>query len=340
MRLWYVQAGQAGQRLDQALTSLLPGLGLRGRRRLLENGRVLLNGRPALAACRVREGDRLELADTLPAESSPAGLTAGARLLARQGDYAFFFKPAGMHSVALAGSTAPSLEACLPGLLAESSPQAMDNAASGRTHEPMEPDRGGAVLLQRLDRGTSGIVCAALTGRAAQGFRDMERTGQAEKLYVALLCGVLDGPRCVRFGLDTARRRKSRLLPEQGDPSRWTEFWPLNCWQGADAAAVLAALGWGKVSPDAGEATGASSMTLAACRIRRGARHQIRAHAASLGLPLWGDALYGCPASEPDTTKFFLHHGLLRFPGASCAVLPAWSLPPEAHAALKKLFEI
>ena len=56
MRLWYVQAGQAGQRLDQALTSLLPGLGLRGRRRLLENGRVLLNGHPAGAACRVREG--------------------------------------------------------------------------------------------------------------------------------------------------------------------------------------------------------------------------------------------------------------------------------------------
>ena len=166
----------------------------------------------------------------------------------------------------------------------------------------------------------------------------MERTGQAEKLYVALLCGALDGPRLVRLGLDTARRRKSRLLPLQDDPSRWTEFWPLHCWQNRDAAAVLASLGRDASVEDTTGRTGAISITLAACRIRRGARHQIRAHAASLGLPLWGDGLYGGHAAEPE--KFFLHHGLLRFPGASCAVLPTWSLPPEAHAALKKLFEI
>ena len=329
MSIWRIAARQDGQRLDQALAAFMPELGLRGRRRLLASGQLLLNGHPGAAACRVRAGDRLELIVRPPlAEHGPDHVPAtdasGARFLGRQGDYAFFFKPAGLHSVALAGSNVPSLEACLSGLLPVSS------AALSSGSPPPSPC--APVLLQRLDRGTSGIICAALSARAGQDFRAAECAGHGEKLYAALLCGVLDRAHCVRLGLDTAQRRKSRLLPPQDDACRWTEFWPLHCWRGRGAAAVLEGLGCC--------AAGVEALTLAACRIRRGARHQIRAHAASLGLPLWGDSLYGGPAPASDAEKFFLHHGLLRFPGAVCAVLPAWPLPPEGHAALKKLFEL
>ena len=41
---------QAGQRLDHALEALLPHLGVRGRKRCIESGLVLVNGRPAAAS--------------------------------------------------------------------------------------------------------------------------------------------------------------------------------------------------------------------------------------------------------------------------------------------------
>ena len=87
-------AGLVGQRCDQALAALLPHLGLRGRRRCLERGGALCNGCPVSAAHRLVSGDVLTLVSPVAALSAAQALAAaGARLLSRQGDYAFFFKP-------------------------------------------------------------------------------------------------------------------------------------------------------------------------------------------------------------------------------------------------------
>lgn len=56
-----VSSALAGQRLDQALAELLPDLGLRGRRRRIAQGRILINGRLRPAACRLRVDDEILL---------------------------------------------------------------------------------------------------------------------------------------------------------------------------------------------------------------------------------------------------------------------------------------
>lgn len=91
-------------------------------------------------------------------------------------------------------------------------------------------------------------------------------------------------------------------------------------------------------------------LTLAACRIRRGARHQIRVHAAGLGHALWGDVLYadredslphdfGGVAPSPEQPGFFLHHGGLRLPGAACVDYPSWPLPDALSRLVRAWFE-
>ena len=197
-------AALAGQRLDAALAVVLEALGqpvpgLRGRRRLLEEGRVRVNGRQAPAAYRVRQGDSISLSPALPEIfPDPAAGGEAPRALSRQGRWQAFFKPAGWHSVSLAGGSGRSLEVAIPSLWPE-----------------------GAVppawaLLQRLDARTSGIVCAAVADDAdsldatVRDFRQAEAEGRCCKGYLALLSGCLEQEACVRRALDMAQRRGCR----------------------------------------------------------------------------------------------------------------------------------
>jgi 23S rRNA pseudouridine1911/1915/1917 synthase len=303
-----------GQRLDHALAELLPHLSLRARRRRIENGGVLVNGLSERAGYRLRSNDTLLLREDAEAAT-------GARLLDIQGEYCFFYKPAGLHTAALSGKSGPSLEGAAKTLLPP-------EAASDRLQ-----------LLGRLDYETSGIVCAALSDKAARDFRRAERAGLCEKRYLALLDGCLRSAVTVRNGLDTANRRKSRLLADTDDETRWTTFLPLqsllltSAWfedsPAAEARQDDASLLSSRVSATTPEAT------LALCLIKRGARHQIRAHAAAAGHPLRHDALYG-RASQPEAS-FLLHHAAIHLPGASCVSMPDWPLPAPVVAALVKL---
>lgn len=319
-----------GQRLDFALSLLLPHMGLRGRKRCIENGLVLVNGRACTAAQRLRKGDvvSLQAAEQEPAAAAPmakaveqsAACAPGMdcsqcepRLLAIQGALCFFYKPAGLHTSALVGGTAPSLEGMLPQLLVGD-----DGSAAGSCPQ----------LLQRLDHGTSGIVCGAFGNEAAEDFRRLEVAGHCEKRYVALLAGRLEEDFTVRRALRTDKRNKSRVLECDTGRSRWTEFLPLYYFDGPELN--LPAF-------DADSQFHRVGLTLAGCRIRRGARHQIRAHAASFGHPLWNDPLYGFDSTDDDSgaesaSVFFLHHGCLTLPGATCIVPPPWTFLPEPAA--------
>ena len=353
-----VEAGQfeaamhdmVGQRLDFALSLLLPQMGLRGRKRCIENGLVLVNGRKCTAAQRLRKGDVVTMQNAGAEMSAPAPAIAEATVLATasapgmdssqsaprylctQNDLCFFYKPVGLHTAALVGGTAPSLEGMLPQLLPQNiaqlvaQPSAPGDAGAGSSGGPVPGPY--PQLLQRLDHGTSGLVCAALNAEAASAFRRAEAAGRCEKRYVALLAGRLEEDFTVRLALRTNKRSKSRVLDCDTGRSRWTEFLPLYYFDGPELN--LPAL-------DEDSQFHRVGLTLAACRIHRGARHQIRAHAASFGHPLWNDPLYGNASVAPDTeaacpTAFFLHHGCLTFAGATCIVPPPWSFLPELAA--------
>ena len=290
-----------------------------------------------------------------------------------------------MHSAALAGSTQASVEALAPALAAawdgpstcqtsgqtsgHTSGQAYPPAMSGVRKgcgQPLQSHAQGTpqgqpvhgatqgqelMLLQRLDFGTSGLLCAALTPAAAAAFRAAEAKGHCEKRYVALLTGVLTGPITARQSLGVSGRRKSRLRDAQADKTRWTDFWPLHVWHpdAMDAEELRLLFG---ASPDPAVPLSfpPQGLTLAACRIRRGARHQIRVHAAGLGHALWGDALYadgesalpqdsGGVEASTELHGFFLHHGGLRLPGAACVDYPPWPLPEALGRLVRAWFE-
>lgn len=236
----------------------------------------------------------------LPTEDIP-------RLLAAHGEWRFFYKPAGMHTVA--GRRSPSLEGALPGLVTET-----------------------PLLCNRLDSGTSGVVAAAVSPEAVEQWRHAESAGRCLKRYVALLHGHMAAPLTAAWALDTRKRATSKVLRELAPALRRTRFTPLLTLRAGDLAALPQAL---SLWPDAlRRCPAAMPLTLAGCAIHKGARHQIRAHAARAGHPLWGDPRYGGKAAgtETEDDAFLLHHGALDAPGVAVRCLcPRLEKLPQNH---------
>lgn len=296
-----VAESDAGKRLDAALAGLLPGMGLRGRRRACELGRAQVNGRARPAAYRTRPGDVLTLAARKEGGDGAFLSRAVAPVLtpekAEAGGLAALFKPAGMHCAALAGKPGICLGDLLAGL------------------------PGSARLLNRLDCATSGIVMAALDAEGERRWKEAQDGGLTRKHYLALLQGRLDGGRMVKQRLILKGRERVLVeMADHPDSRRHTLIVPL-----------------ARIAPEClrNRTMWEGEATLAGCMILKGARHQIRAHAAALGHPLLGDTRYGAEGRPAAEERFFLHHGRVELPGFTASCLPDWleALGEEARCA-------
>ena len=154
-------------------------------------------------------------------------------------------------------------------------------------------------MLNRLDRDTSGLVLLAADQRSRDRYLLFQDQGLVCKYYLALVRGRLKQELQLQQALDTARRNKVRVLKgQQGHPLRQTRVQPL---------AFLPA----------------RDLSLVRVKICKGARHQIRAHLAQAGHPVYGDSKYADYAAQ---SSLYLHHYRISLPGFCAVYLPGWSL--------------
>ena len=318
-----------GQRLDAALAALFPSLGVRARRRLWDWCLITVDGKARPPGFAVRQGQIVRVEAKPPASPLPghealahhadwawrengSGFDAGAKapflpdtrigLVAASQDYLAFTKPVGLHSAHIHGGQEQSLEHIVLARWQD----IRNTLAEQPWPEPPLPDTltaQNAIFLTRLDRGTSGLVLAARTEAAAGRFREMEGAGQVQKTYYAIVTGVLAQEITMDRVLLTSGRQVTQVQDREAEPNRRTLARPLG-------------------QPGSGQ-EGPAGLTLVEVQIQKGARHQIRAHLAAAGHPLFGDSLYGGPDSG---AGFFLHHAAVAMPGfAACSSLPPWA---------------
>lgn len=269
-----VPEAYSGKRLDQALALLLPESGLRERKRLWECARINVDGRPRPKGYRVQTGQQLEIIMQDQSDREPDAVPHGVRVVGQKSDYmAAIFKPGRVHSEPIAGKPGLSVGQALPMLW---------------------PGRD-AVLVNRLDYLTSGLLVAALDKSVAAQYRNYENEGVVEKVYLAVVKGRVDEPFTITNIIDAADRKKVRVGDEQGDPLRHSSVRPLK---------------------DVG-----GDCTLVAVAIQRGTRHQIRAHLAFAGFPILGDPLYGTAGGDE---IMYLHHYKVSLPDFEAKAEPTW----------------
>ena len=232
---------------------LAPDLSRARVQRLVAEGRVRVDGRPAKASARLRGGEALEV-ELPPPE--PSGLVAQDLPLAvlhEDRDLLVLDKAAGM--VVHPARGAPH-----------------STVVNALLHRWSEPSPGGIArlgLVHRLDKETSGCLVVARTEAALAALQAQFKGRSVDKTYLALCHGAL----APEGRLDTPYGRHPK------DRTRYTARL-----REASRRAVTA---W-RVRERFGEAA-----TLAEVVLHTGRTHQIRVHLSEHGHPLLGDATYG-----------------------------------------------
>ncbi|MCI8514855.1 MAG: RluA family pseudouridine synthase [Lachnospiraceae bacterium] len=263
MRETVVQEKEAGQRLFKFLEKYMSEAPKSFLYKMLRKKNITLNGKKADGSERLEKGDRIrcfladETIEKFQKKDDGSYPVTNLDVLYEDEDVIFLNKPAGMLSQK-AKPDDVSLVEYLTGYLLAKGELTRENLA---TFKPG--------ICNRLDRNTSGIVIGGKTVRGLAAMSALLRERDLDKYYFCIVKGhmakgqVLDG----YLKKDEGTNRVEILsLPAPGaDPIR-TAYEPLRS---------------------------NGFCTLVQVELITGKSHQIRAHLASLGHPVLGDAKYG-----------------------------------------------
>jgi 23S rRNA pseudouridine1911/1915/1917 synthase len=279
-----------GERIDRAVCELLVEHGrevsVREVRKALERGEIRIDGKKVAPGARVIGGEAIDVERFVArSESKPIAepdLIDRVAVIFHDERLLVLDKPSGMAVHPLS----PNERGTLLGAAVAIAPEIADAGP------PLE---GG--LVHRLDMETSGLVVFALQADLRSELRRAFTEHRVIKRYLARVAGAIEAP-CVVEGAIAPGPTKDRVRVVAKDDPRGqpavTEVEPLE--RRGDLALIRATTRYGR-------------------------RHQVRAHLASIGLPIVGDAIYGTPGG-----RLALHAAEIELPDGSRFTSP---LPPE-----------
>ncbi len=246
-------AEEGSARLDSFLAKKLASQSRTRIKTLIEQGMVLVNGKPAKPSAQIKPGDRIEIVIPAPAPARPVAEAIPLQVLYEDKDVIVIDKPAGLMTHPAPGRFSGTL---VNALLYH----CRDLSGIGGELKPG--------IVHRLDKLTSGVMVAAKNDLAHRNLSEQFKEHSIERAYWALVWGNPPGDSGrieTMIGRNPHHRLKMTAAMGKGR---------------------LAITEWKVVKRF-------KHFSLIECRLHTGRTHQIRVHLTEMGYPLVGDALYG-----------------------------------------------
>ena len=288
-----------GERLDSALSRLVPELTRSQAQRLIEQGAVTQAGRPVKKNEKLPAGTALELEIPEVREAPIAAQPIPLEVCYEDADVIVVNKPKGLVVHPAPGHA--------DGTLVNALLYHCAGTLSGI---------GGALrpgIVHRIDRDTSGLIIAAKNDAAHQYLSAQLADHTLARTYECIVVGALREDRgTVDAPIARHPTDRKRMAVVAGGREAVTHWEVIARYPG---------------------------YTHVRCRLETGRTHQIRVHMAYIGHPILGDTVYGAKKEVPGLTGQCLHAVGLRFlhPRTHEVVELSCPLPDEFTRMLQKI---
>ncbi len=256
-----IAADDAGDRLDRALSQLLPELSRSRLKQLILDGRVESGGRVLRdPATRATPGAVVGVFLPEPEAAEPEAQPIALDIRFEDAHLIVIDKPAGMVVHPAPGNLEGTL---VNALLAHCGPSL---AGIGGVRRPG--------IVHRLDKDTSGLLVAAKTAAAHRALADDFAARRIERAYSAAVWGVpipASGEIAGNIGRSATHRKKMAVVAEARGKKAVTRYRVERRFGGKETEVAA----------------------LLECRLLTGRTHQIRVHLAHIGHAVIGDPVYG-----------------------------------------------
>ncbi len=289
-----------GERLDAYLARAVENLTRSGAQKLLEEGCVLRNGKPAKKNEKLILGDEITLTLPQPKEVDIVPTQMSLDIVYDDEDLLVLNKPKGLVVHPAAGHTDDTL---VNGLL-----YALGDQLSGINGE-LRPG-----IVHRIDKDTSGLLAVAKNDFSHRILASQLKDHTMARTYEAIVCGSFredSGTVNAPIGRHPSDRKKM-CVTERNSKEAITHWEVVARYRG---------------------------YTHVRCRLETGRTHQIRVHMAHIGHPILGDTVYGHKKPELGQSTQCLHAGELcfRHPRDERPVMVFAPLPTYFTEVLEKL---
>ena len=290
----------SGERLDAFLARCGANLTRSAAQKLIDEGQVLLNGKPGKKNNRLEPGDRIEytVPEAKPVDIQPTQMKLD--IVYEDEDVIVINKPKGLVVHPAAGHSDDTL---VNGLL-----YALGEKLSG-INGVLRPG-----IVHRIDKDTSGLLAVAKNDYAHTMLASQLKDHTMARTYEAIVCGNLkEDSGTVNAPIGRHPRDRKKMCVTARNAKEAVTHWE-----------VIARY---------------RGYTHIRCKLETGRTHQIRVHMAYIGHPILGDTVYGRKKPELGQDSQCLHAGALCFqhPRDGHPVLVFADLPQYFRDVLAKL---
>ena len=290
-----------GIRLDKAIAELDPDISRMTVQKLIEDDKILVNGKKEKASYKVKINDKIIIEFEKPKESKLKAEEIPLNVIYEDNDIIIIKKEKGM--VVHPGNGNPD------GTLA--------NAIMARCKDSLS-GIGGEIrpgIVHRIDKDTSGIIIVAKNDKAHLNISEQIKEHKTTKTYLALVRGrVKENEATIDMPIGRSKKDRKKMAVDKDGKKAVTHFKVLKRY---------------------------SDCTLLEVVIETGRTHQIRVHLSEIGYPIIGDYTYSNGENRFDVEGQMLHAYKIKFkhPTTNEEVEYTAELPKYFKDILEKLDE-